>query len=663
MADPASAVGNRKIDNTGLVRGLKYTFLFFALAVVIFFIFTIFSSYVDRRNFDAAIREGANNSLTYEYMYYAFDGARDQLDNLLDARCAERDALAYYRLSTYHLRNAYSRIYQMTLASRGAIRQFIRAHTKVLDVGQTEAKLDVAWGVLLASDLVFQPSVSEAQKADTSAEFNNLQIEEAKRFDVQISKDADLTRVREQINVDLSFDVSDPFKKLNKIYDNVANKFGSDKAVFDLTAVNALENQLKALNASSLQPYWSRDDLVARTFIQRLILDKVALNGLDVQGAAQLASKVINPARGTTQGNLEDLDCSRTYRPLIDAVSGFFDKNVSDGLIKGLIAKFDLKGEDADSKIKAIIVDSWPKSGSKISAQGVLGETPKSASIVTSAASTPGLLYFFLRQSTTAQTLLVTVLFGIAGALCLNCLRLSQRGAWSTIADPSTGEIALSIVLGGCAALIVFLLATLGLIVVSDGQSNAGNFSTVGASLLGVLGFISGLLNDSAFGRIRAVGRQFFGQEAEAGAEDDDFVRLLKQLGCSCFARLAKIHSLSKQYGTAEFTLFVPFDGFFEGLTLAQWDKLAEPDDDRFFKAMVERLTFEKKLTFADIQEMKTPMIMRDKTALAVDATHPPAVTLDGVKLRSSSAEWKGASIFVLEGVPNSVLSLLQRGG
>jgi hypothetical protein len=96
----------------------------------------------------------------------------------------------------------------------------------------------------------------------------------------------------------------------------------------------------------------------------------------------------------------------------------------------------------------------------------------------------------FIGFPTSAQTFIVTMLFGSLGALSLQALRLSNRGYWGTISDPSWGEIVISMWLGMAAAIIVYLLASIGLLVVSDGRSNTAEVSTVGASLVALLGFV-----------------------------------------------------------------------------------------------------------------------------------------------------------------------------
>lgn len=612
-------------------------------------IFAVFASYVDRRNFDTALKSTSSNNLSYEYMYYAFEGARDQLENLRDQRCAERDALTFYRLSTFRLREAYSEAYQIGLGLRAAIRQFINERKDKLDLSKMETTLNNSWGILLAGELIFRAEVGDADRKQIGDELNHTEEDLITKANEQLRADPSLYQLVQQISDDLKADPFDALKQLAQ------QSLDSSSHIFDLSAVSAFEQQLQRLNEASLQALWNKDDPISHIFIQRLLLDNVA-RGTDLQGAAKIASEVFNPARGTANANLANLDCSPAYTRAIEAAHKFFDQYVRPGLIQTLLPEIS-KPDHAETRLGDAMDSAWQHISQKA------GQDPVSFKA--------GYLSWFSRanvwllsQSTTLQTLLVTVLFGVAGALCLNALRLSRRGVWKTVEDPGWGEILLSIVLGGSAALVVFLLATLGLIVVSDGQSRGGDFTTVGASLVGVLGFVSGLLNESAFGRIVFVGQQFFGQTADGRQEDDELVRTLKQLGCTRFAQLAAIFDLAPQYsaGSVPQTLFVPFDGVFDALPLSQWEQLSAREAPQYFTMLGERLTHEGKLTITDIKAM-SELKMHDGTVLHVETGgDPPEIRLDGVKLRSVPAEWKGGVIFVMEGAPPAIDELLRTG-
>jgi hypothetical protein len=259
----------------------------------------------------------------------------------------------------------------------------------------------------------------------------------------------------------------------------------------------------------------------------------------------------------------------------------------------------------------------------------------------------------FIGFPTSAQTFIVTMLFGSLGALSLQALRLSNRGYWGTVSDPSWGEIVISMWLGMAAAIIVYLLASIGLLVVSDGRSNTAEVSTVGASLVALLGFVSGLLNDEAFGRIRKFGLQFFeaaekGPDADATGPNADLVHRLEDAGCNRFAELARIHCLGTSLAPKDhFTLFVPADPAFDGRPLSEWNALANPKQGAPFMALVNgRLVDAARLSAADLVGANQ-LTMADGSVVPLDKADGE-VRLRGERVELSQPyKWRNGTIFV----------------
>jgi uncharacterized surface protein with fasciclin (FAS1) repeats len=260
----------------------------------------------------------------------------------------------------------------------------------------------------------------------------------------------------------------------------------------------------------------------------------------------------------------------------------------------------------------------------------------------------------FMGFPTSAQTLIVTMLFGSLGALSLQALRLSNRGYWAPISEPSWGEIVISMWLGMAAAIIVYLLASIGLLVVSDGRSNAAEVSTVGASLVALLGFVSGLLNDEAFGRIRQFGLQFFRDETSKTADADttgpnaELAQGLRDTNCTRFAELARLHCLGTTLAPKDhFTLFVPADTAFDGRPLSEWTALANPKQGAPFMALVNgRLVDFATLSAADLATLPQ-LTMADGSVVPLERSGAD-VRFRGERIEVGQPyRWRNGTIFV----------------
>src|SRR4051794_6772872 len=109
-------IGGRSNEDARKLAGrtIKYAALVSLMVIDLFLLLTTFSSYVERRRFDDLVRQ-ANNGSTYESLYYDMAQYKSAARDIMDARCAQRDAIAFYRLSTRHLLNTLNRAYQFSL--------------------------------------------------------------------------------------------------------------------------------------------------------------------------------------------------------------------------------------------------------------------------------------------------------------------------------------------------------------------------------------------------------------------------------------------------------------------------------------------------------------------------------------------------------------------
>ena len=185
-------------------------------------------------------------------------------------------------------------------------------------------------------------------------------------------------------------------------------------------------------------------------------------------------------------------------------------------------------------------------------------------------------LSLYFQQPPGAQTLFVTLILGALGALTLNVLRLSSVGWWAHQAEPLWGEIIVGPLLGALAAFGIFLLGSAGLLLAAD--TNGGQ--PLSAYFIGLLGFLSGLMYDEAFGRVRRLGTQMFAaapndDAANARAEDRSLAEALRTNGASLAAALVLKYGIGTRVSLeSEFTLLIPSDEAVGRLPLSKWNDL-----------------------------------------------------------------------------------------
>jgi Fasciclin domain len=187
---------------------------------------------------------------------------------------------------------------------------------------------------------------------------------------------------------------------------------------------------------------------------------------------------------------------------------------------------------------------------------------------------------------TIAQTLFVTMFLGALGALTLNILRLSKIGWWASLPDPDWGELWSSPLLGALAAFGIFLVGTAGLLLTNDVHSAQNGGTSLSAFFIGLLGFISGLLYDQAFGNVRRVGERIFAAGVSGNADPDDraLSDLLTQNGASLVGEMVLTFGLGVRLkAESQFTFFVPSDEAVGTFPLKNWRDISTKASSTLF--------------------------------------------------------------------------------
>jgi hypothetical protein len=259
-------------------------------------------------------------------------------------------------------------------------------------------------------------------------------------------------------------------------------------------------------------------------------------------------------------------------------------------------------------------------------------------------------LLWYFKKPPAAQTLMVTLLLGALGAITLNALRMSGVGWWSNHPDPFWGEIFVGPLLGALAAFGIFLVGSAGLLLTSDGRG-AQPLSTY---FIGLLGFVSGLLYDDAFGRVRRVGSQIFAgtsdvEMAAARKEDRTLAEALKGASASRAADLVLKYGIGTKLGTEkEFTLLLPSDEAMGALSLAQWNRLNE--DGKAFDEWYGRHYLDQRLSRDDVTALKEKTKLKTGGDTTLDLRSEGGVlTVSTIRAVVPDVQWNKGVVHVLE--------------
>jgi uncharacterized surface protein with fasciclin (FAS1) repeats len=259
-------------------------------------------------------------------------------------------------------------------------------------------------------------------------------------------------------------------------------------------------------------------------------------------------------------------------------------------------------------------------------------------------------LHIYFKQPPAAQTLFVTLLLGALGALTLNTLRMSKVGWWADQRDPMWGETVVGPLLGALAAFGIFLIGSTGLLLTSDSHG-AQPLSTY---FIGLLGFLSGLLYDEAFGRVRRIGTQMFAgtpdvQIANARAEDRTLAEALKGASAARAAGLVLKYGIGTRLDIeSEFTLLIPSDEAIGELTLTAWNRLN--DEPTSFERWYHHHHAGKRVTRADVAATPPANELRtDDDSVLPLKVKDDTLTVAGIRVVIPDVKWGKGMVHILQ--------------
>jgi uncharacterized surface protein with fasciclin (FAS1) repeats len=169
-----------------------------------------------------------------------------------------------------------------------------------------------------------------------------------------------------------------------------------------------------------------------------------------------------------------------------------------------------------------------------------------------------------------------------------------------------------------------------------------------------LLGFVSGLLYDEAFGRVRRVGTQIFAggapdaDIAKARDEDRTLAEALKGASAARAASLVLKYGIGIKIGMeTEFTLLAPSDEAIGELTVAKWNQLNE--DRAAFDAWYNGHYADKRVSRADVPTsgMKE-LVTTDGKAHRIE-NKGDVLTIDGIAVVVPDVKWNKGIVHVLK--------------
>jgi uncharacterized surface protein with fasciclin (FAS1) repeats len=197
------------------------------------------------------------------------------------------------------------------------------------------------------------------------------------------------------------------------------------------------------------------------------------------------------------------------------------------------------------------------------------------------------------------------------------------------------------------------LIGSAGLLLTTDMRAAQNGVSPLSAFFIGLLGFVSGLLYDEAFARVRRVGSQLFSADRpetadNARQEDRALAQVLTGVSASLAAGLVRKYGIGTRLALEPgFTLLVPSDEAMGNLNLKTWT--AVNDDTAAFEHWFHRHHAGKRIAKADVAGEAAVK------ELEVDEGPPYVLTIDDGQLKIGNARvlvadvpWKNGIIQVL---------------
>ena len=211
------------------------------------------------------------------------------------------------------------------------------------------------------------------------------------------------------------------------------------------------------------------------------------------------------------------------------------------------------------------------------------------------------------------------------------------------------GEILAGPLLGALAAFGIYLIGSAGLLLTTDVRAAQTGVTPLSALFIGLLGFISGLLYDEAFGRVRRLGTQLFAErteQSEGQPEDRSLADALKQASASRVAGLVLKYGIGMRLAMErEFTLLVPSDEAIGLQPLQAWLDLNDKASTAF-ETWYHRHHAGKAVGKKDVAAATT-LTVDDSTALPL-AVSGDEFKIGGVRVLISDLKWGKGIIHVL---------------
>jgi hypothetical protein len=581
-------------------RFFKYGFLLIALAITLKIVFDGFSYYLARRSLDAELEAKKVSSL--EYLVNLSKRERALVIDTIQTRCRERNELALFR------------------------------------IGDAQ---DVGWAGELQAGYV------------KSREMRNRLVDVVLGFE------------RDRSDLTASVNLVDLRTTINGLTFSLARAIADWRTVIKPTMsvkrddpkYQSAVDEIAAALVAAATPYLA--ELKSYGEIAAKIRAKYGEDSTGVKAIELLEQRLarLKKARDQNREKMKDLDdVLYRYAVWTSALSaGAGESPVLDEMAFRI-------DDDSARAIAQVDCDNLNKYYSKIngtpfSAADQLEKGDHDVGWLRRLISSPARLADFYNDAVSnyfssppvAQTLFVTLFLGALGALTINVLRLSKIGWWGGQPDPQWGEVVLCPLLGALAAFGIFLLGSSGLLLTSDAKASGA--TSLSAFFIGLLGFISGLLYEDAFGRVRRFGAQLFaGEDAviPISAEDRSLAEALRVAKASFAADLVLKFGVGKRLSAEpEFTLLVPSDEAMSRLTLQAWKDISEPTTRTRFETWLRRHHALKRVTKADVAARTATEIQTEegKYPLTVDGD---VLKVGAVKVVSADISWGNGVIHVV---------------
>lgn len=612
-------------------RFWKYVFLISTSVLIVWMIFVAYANYAFRREIDDKIRQVAPDE-TIETIIYKIGNSKETLEEIKQWRCAQRDMIAYYRWASMSSRADLSRLYDITYDAREQVKRYLSQQDEV-DKEVLPKLLSSTWGMVRSDEVPLKVGLSDWQRASFTLGFQRVLAETNGRI---------RSRAQDAFGGTSLFDRADFRQFKNGLMD-------FDTRVFETTGIDAIEKKLNALEKAV-----RRDEATFAAFerlsIMKLMAESAFSNAPD-RGIEQVRDKIGDPRTlGTALGAL---DCAHNDRQTLDyvvqritAAAESFSRDRSKTEIS------ELEARNREQVLKDFT--------SHIAGKPVWGHSPTSE---------PGQAFFerplsaFLALPTSMQALAVTILFGMLGGQTVNLLRLSRVGYWGTQPEPDWSDIAAVPILGGIAALAIYLLTAMGIVVGTEGRAGVGQLNTIGAALVGFLAFISGLLNQEAFARVQAVGQRLLSAEPQAigialTKVDQDLSDQLEALDRRLMADLVRRHGLGTYLddpARKDHALLLPSDDWFEGRTAKDWFDLAGVSGRRKVLALVDQLLIKDRVVPAELPTVKDLGAADNRrylVSVTVDNNRTVAKIGDAQLQSFTPTRWRSLDLIPVDGPP-----------